>query len=173
MRADVERAMSLSAAYFRSQVWPLFADRLGGGELVPVESVTDSEFAKLLDTQAGIDGWQAVSTGGVRGIASRVQIGTCWESWTIRSHLSSGRPTERDKLINADITLLRPSFHIQAYTESLHLPPAGAACIRTADLIRLLMVSTDGEMTNPVDGNRFVPVWWSDAIVQGYQVWRA
>ncbi len=166
-----ERNMSLSATYFRDQVWPLFGERLGGRELIPVESVTDSEFAKLLDTQAGIDGWQIVAAGGIRGIASRVQVGTCWRSWTIRTQTRNGGRTERDKLLEVDLTLLRPSYHIQAYTESLQLPPTGAACIRTADLIRLLLATSNEEKTNPQDGNRFVPLWWRDALDEGYQVW--
>lgn len=170
--SDIDRRLSQSAAYFRAEVWPLFHDKLGGGELVPVESVTDSRFAKLLDTQAGVDGWQVVSTGGIRGIASRVQVGTCWRSWTIRSQTANGGRTERDKLLDVDMTLLRPSFHIQAYTESWHLPPTEAACIRTVDLIRLLIGTSNPEMTNPADGNRFVPIWWKDALAVGFQIWR-
>jgi len=164
--------MSRSADYFRRRVWPLFVDRLGGGELVPVESVTDSYFAEVLDIQAGIDGWQLVAVGGIRGIASRVQVGTCWESWTIRSKTRGGGRTEIDKLLEIDSTLLRPSLHIQAYTLSYQQPPTAAACIRTADLIRLLLAKDESdEKINPVDGNRFVPVWWMEAATHGFEYW--
>lgn len=172
MVSNAEMNMGLSARYFRDEVWPLFEERLGGGRLVPVESVTDSEFAKLLDTQAGIDGWQLVSDGGIRGIASRVQVGRCWRSWTIRTKTRYGGKTERDKLLDVDLTLLRPSLHIQAYTASLREPPSAAACIRTADLIRLLVATSSREMSNPQDGNLFVPIWWDDALAQGYEVWK-
>jgi hypothetical protein len=172
---DVERVISASALDFRELVWPRFAAALGGGSLVPVESVTDSAFAKLLDTQAGIDAWQVVGTGGLRGVASRVQWGgTCWDSWTVRTQRVSGARTERDKLIDPDFTLIRPSYHIQAYVDGRGGRLLAAACIRTNDLVRMVLGGLVGpERTNPVDGARFVPVWWDAAEQEGFQVWRA
>lgn len=175
MNQAVERAIGASAADFRAHVWPRFADRLGGGELIPVESVTDSMFAKLLDTRAGIDAWQVVADGGLRGVASRVQWGPmCWDSWTVRTQRVSGFPTERDRLIHADYTLLRPAFHIQAYFEQRGGRLMGAACIRTLDLARMVIAGLHGpERRNPVDGTLFVPVWWQTAEDEGFEVWRA
>jgi hypothetical protein len=171
--ATIDRAIATSAKDFQRLVWPLFADKLGGGTLVPVESVTDSRFTKLLDTEAGIDAWQLVGSGGLRGLASRVQWGpTNWRSWTIRTRRPSGRPTERDKLINADISLLHPTYHIQAYLAAVGGPVLGAACIRTADLARLLLNGKHGsERPNPVDGAWFVPVWWDDAQAEYMETW--
>jgi hypothetical protein len=169
----VERVISASALDFRAKVWPLFADHLGGGELVPVETVTDSAFTKLLDTQSGIDAWQVLGSGGIRGLASRVQWGpTCWESWTVRTNRVTGARTEIDKLLEVDATLLRPAYHIQAYLSGPGGVVLGAACIRTTDLVRMLLAGVHGpERRNPVDGALFVPIWW-DAASRECEVWQ-
>lgn len=167
--------MTQSAQDFKAVVWPRLAPGLGGGELIPVETVTDSPFARLLDMEAGIDAWQLLQTGGMRAIASRVQWGlTCWETWTIRRRRINGSQTEYDKLINADLTLARPGLHIQAYLARRGGPLLGAACIRTADLIRLLLAGKHGEeRVNGQDGVPFIPVHWDMAMDQGYTVWKA
>lgn len=173
MSLAVDRAMGASALDFRERVWPIVSRYLGGGDLIPVEAVTDSLFAKLLDSQAGIDGWQLVGSGGIRGIASRIQWGaTCWRSWTIRTRTTSGARTEYDKLVDADGTLLRPAYHVQAYLDQRGGAVLAAGCIRTNDLIRLLLAGRHGpERRNPTDGTYFVPVWWDDAA-SDYEVWR-
>lgn len=175
MRPSVEAAISASARDFREHVWPLLAGGLGGGDLVPVETVSDSMFTRLLDMEAGIDAWQVVTGEGIRGIASRIQWGgTYWESWTVRTRRPSGVRTERDKLIHADQTLLRPSYHVQAYLDGVGGAVLGAAAIRTNDLVRLLLAEQHGsERFNPVDGAAFVPVWWQAAEEAGFEVWRA
>src|SRR5690606_2785567 len=73
MTSVVERRIGWSARAFKDLVWPSFADDFPG-ELMPMESVADSHFAKILDMRAGIDAWLLLpESGPVRGIASRVQ----------------------------------------------------------------------------------------------------
>lgn len=175
MTVAVERVIAASARDFRDIVWPCFAERFQHGSLIPVESVTDSNFTRLLDQQSGIDAWHVVSTGGIRGIASRVQWkGRFWESWTVRTRLRSGRPTEYHKLTTLDMTLLRPAYHIQAYLVQPGGPLRGAACMETTGLIRMLLAGKHGkELPHPDGQSWFVPVWWDDAEREGLEVWRA
>src|SRR5690606_6164676 len=85
VRAEVARDLSRSAAAFRDIVWPEIKQWCRGGEIIPVESVTESGFASALDQLAGIDAWQAVEDIGMRGIASRVQwVAKPYRSFTIR-----------------------------------------------------------------------------------------
>lgn len=119
MRADVAAALSKSAEAFHDTVWPVIADGLGGGELVPVESVTSTAFAQDLDVLAGVDAWQVRRPDGMRPIASRVQAGWGkWETFTIRWSLLSGGRTEIDKRLDAiRLGFLFPSLTVQAYLD--------------------------------------------------------
>src|SRR3989304_1287929 len=74
MRPDVADALKASSRAFVEVVWPVVGPGIGGGELVPVETVTASGFAKDLDTLAGVDMWQVVRPEGMRPIASRMQL---------------------------------------------------------------------------------------------------
>jgi hypothetical protein len=119
MRAEVAAALTRSAAAFHDVVWPAISLDLGGGALVPVESVTSAGFAKQLDVLAGVDAWQVVDESGMRPLASRVQAG--WgriNTFTIRWSLPSGARTEIDKRIDAIRDgYLYPAVTVQAYLD--------------------------------------------------------
>jgi len=167
----IEEAIRRSSAEFRSTVWPHFSDALGGGELLPVESVTESGFAKLLDTLAMTDAWQVVNETGMRGLATRVQwTSTAWCSWTVRYKLPSGRETEYHKLLREG-PWQRPHYIIQAYVCDGQL--LDAAGIQTRDLqVMLLNGWHDEPRRNPQDGTLFIPVWWKDVEARGLNVIR-
>lgn len=116
--AGLER-MSDSAFDFKRVVWPAISGWLGGGELIPVESVTDSKFASLLDQRSGIDAWHLSNEHGIRGIASRVQWTTRpFDTFTIRVRVRSGAPTELHKraaAISSNGGWLYPHLTVQAY----------------------------------------------------------
>ena len=118
MRSDVAASLTKSAESFRSLVWPRISDACGGGELVPVELVTEAEFSRSLDVLAGIDAWQIVTGTGMRGIASRVQLtDRLWNTFTIRYSLRSGAATEFHKRSWALQTNgLLPQLWAHAYT---------------------------------------------------------
>lgn len=168
-------ALRASARDFRDQVWPLVREHLGGGDLEPVESVTDSRFATHLDTLGMTDAWQVVSPLGLRGLATRIQwrdSSGVFPTWTVRYELPSGQPTEYHKLI-ADGEWHRPSFVIQAYLETRGGAVIAAACIATADLRALLLEGLHGQpLPNGRDGNLFVPVRWDIAERRGCPIWR-
>ncbi len=169
----IEQAISRSAEAFRTQVWPHLSDQLGGGELVPVETVTESGFARLLDTLAMTDAWQLVNDQGLRGLATRVQWlepdAPLWCSWTIRCKTRWGGDTEIHKLMR-DGEWQRPHYIVQAYIVDGECAAAGA--IRTNDLIRILR--SDAYVpeirTNGADGNLFHVIWWHKAIASGLDV---
>ncbi len=57
MNGAVERAMHRSSKDFIEVVWPSLGPVLGGGNLIPVETVTANDFTATLDRTAGIDAW--------------------------------------------------------------------------------------------------------------------
>ena len=144
MRADVVRDLSASAFDFTRVVWPALAPKLGGGEIVPIEAVSHAGFNKELDTLAGIDAW-LIRRGkaSICGVASRVQWGRAWNTFTIRISRPSGASTEYEKRLraidNRDHGFLYPHYTIQGYIED----PKGegellsACAVRTLDLFTM------------------------------------
>jgi hypothetical protein len=144
MDAAVAQKLTASSNDFLRVVWPTLSRRFGGGEIYPVESVTEKGFAKQLDVLAGIDVWHVVRNEGMRGIASRVQwTDSPFDTFSVRYALASGQPTEFQKrlhaLRNQARGFLLPEFTVQAYVA----PPKGegallsAAVMKTSSLIYL------------------------------------
>jgi len=145
MDAAVARKLTASSSDFLRVVWPVLSGRFGGGEIYPVESVTEKGFAKQLDVLAGIDVWHVVKNEGMRGIASRVQwTHSPFDTFSIRYATGSGNPTEYQKrlhaLRNKDRGFILPEFTVQAYVA----PPNGSGSLlsvgimKTASLIYLI-----------------------------------
>jgi hypothetical protein len=171
-----ETDLSASAKAFKEIVWPKIIGMCGGGELIPVEGSTDTELAKKLDQMAGIDAWQVQAAKGIRGIASRVQFGAAYGSFTIRAARASGASTELEKrryaLNNPDVGYIFPALTIQAYVENDQL--IYACIIKTADLIRSAddryeWVRFEREKNND-DGNVFLKVWVEWLKAEGIEV---
>ena len=185
MRSDVVRDLSASALDFSRVVWPALAPKLGGGEIVPIEAVSHDGFNKELDTLAGIDAWLVRrSKAAICGVASRVQWGRAWNTFTIRISRPSGASTEYEKRLRAidsrDHGLLYPHYTIQGYVED----PKGvgdllsACAVRTLDLFTLARrLYERGEFTNVKNNPRCgwglrtayskeVLLWVSWAMVQ-------
>jgi len=86
------------------------------GDLKVVEGITIEEMAKLLDTLAGIDVWYINKLNGMRGIASRIQTGPNYRTFTIRNKRRSGAKTEYEKRkIAIEKGYLYPYLTVQAY----------------------------------------------------------
>jgi hypothetical protein len=116
--------LSNSASDFVRIVWPNIcaADGIGGGRIIPVEAVSADDFASELDVLAGVDAWQIVENNrGMRGIASRVQWGNNFQSFSIRYSTPSGAETEFQKrlraLNNPDEGYLLPHLTVQAFLD--------------------------------------------------------
>ena len=169
-----------SAFDFIRVVWPAIKSKCGGGELIPVETVTDSKFTKLLDIKAGIDAWQAHQEKGIRGIASRVQWGCKFKSFTQRALLPSGVETEIHKRLRTFRNkngYLFPYLTIHAYL---------CAPRREGELIYICVVKTEDlyqyidyriknnipldRQINPEDGNKFDIIWVNELKKYGIKV---
>lgn len=174
MRSDVARDLSRSAKAFQDVVWPAIADYTGGGELVSVEGVSATEFAKALDVLAGIDAWHLLSNDGrMRGIASRVQWmapgKSPWNSFTIRKSRTSGASTEYVKRMHALRNWrdgwLFPGLTVQAYLEQGTDKLLSVGVVRTLDLFKHVETGRQGmdwlERSNSVDDNVFIVVYWN------------
>ena len=164
MRLDVAKDLTASAACFKGVVWPEIKAMCGGGYVIPVEGVTVSEFAKTLDTLSGIDAWHVVDGLGVRGIASRVQWGKDWGTFTIRKSRANGAKTEWHKIAEAKESIsrgfIRPHLVVQAYISGTREKPNGLAAayiISAPDLYRLCDEKFKGkawEERTVYDGNK-------------------
>ena len=177
---DVDKAIEDSSNDFVDTVWPRIKDSMGGGSIVPVETVTDSEFARALDFLAGIDAWHVLHNNlGMRGIASRVQWGERngerakgnfgewgYQTFTIRYSTANGGKTEWEKRIYAICAepgeVLFPYITSQAYLDTVGGRFLSGAVINTQELITLAVAHT--HELRPVavrGGNQMLVIKWS------------
>lgn len=115
MGRPFEQALNDSINDYQQHIKPVL-EQLLGGSLISVEGDTLSETADLLDRLAGIDLWWVNEQHGMRGIASRIQPGRNWRTFTIRKERESGVKTEYEKRKHAiDNEFLYPAITYQAY----------------------------------------------------------
>ena len=166
MNAEVREAITWSAAAMQNAVWPVVGSMVGGGRLVPVETVTSAGFARELDLFAGIDAWQIIDQAGiVRGLASRVQERVNYRTFTIRYKLASGRPTEYQKRLaelDARDGRLRPHLICQAFiTDKTRPEVLSAAVARMSDVINAVRMGYATAEKRAPGGNVFRIIPWS------------
>lgn len=184
--SSIKDKINASADAFHTKLWPLIETKLGGGRLVHVESVSDSDFFKqVLDMYGGIDTWHVNDEKSlVRGLASRMQrTKRVFRTFTIRYRKQSGNNTEihkRMKSLQQPGQWLHPSLVLQGYFAPLdggrYGQPMAAAIARMDDVIRVICDGDKGkDYRDPGDwyidttsakwGNRdntefaVVPVW--------------
>jgi hypothetical protein len=173
MKPDVRNALTSSARDFSEIVWPAIRDACGGGELVPVETVTDSGFANDLDTLAGIDAWQIRRPDGLmRGLASRVQWGKPYNTFSIRYALRSGGLTEYAKRRRAiEEGYLFPALTVQAYLSEKHGQLLSAAVADTRELYEYiaehLKLRHQAVRVVQYGSNDFIAVSWDAYLAAG------
>ena len=169
--------MKDSSKEFKAAVWPLIAPSFPEGSIIiPMEARTDSEFAKMMDIYAGIDLWHVDVKGQrIRGIASRVQWGRAYNTFTVRRSRPSGNPTEWEKrreALNSDEGWLCPSHTVQSYVKL----PRGSGkvmsvgLIKTRDLFDYLEEPNNQQWERNDDGTTFFKVPWWRLKKQGYPV---
>ena len=79
------------------------------------EYIRPGELAQVLDMRCGID-YLLVTADGVRGIASRIQHGHCWRTFTVRASKTNGATTEYEKRSVALLhDFIYPYWTVQAY----------------------------------------------------------
>ncbi|MEO6891008.1 MAG: hypothetical protein ABI324_18640 [Ktedonobacteraceae bacterium] len=116
------RVKSLSDTMFDFQrlVLPKITSWCGNGEFKVIEGQAGDSLAEDFDVWAGIDVIQKMSDlGAIRGIASRIQWGRDYSTFSIRASRSTGTKTELEKrtvaLAHLDKGCLFPHITVQAY----------------------------------------------------------
>lgn len=173
---DATKNLWDAAFDFNRVVAPLLAEWLPPGDYIPVEQ-DSSRAGRAVDVVGGVDGWYVTDETKLQGIAHRVQYGAAFSSFTVRSRLPSGNPTELQKRLEAlerqEEHFVVPHFTVQAYVDRRRTGRLlMALMVRTADLFRFLLDHLDmaEERTNPEDGAKFLVVWASDLQAAGLEV---
>jgi hypothetical protein len=103
-----------------------------------VENMAD-EMKRALDIEAGVDLWLVQNAGGIRGVASRVQRGKNWRTFTIRKERRTGVETEYAKRREAlENELLYPALTLHGYVTSDGVALLGFGVAQTRDLIAMI-----------------------------------
>jgi len=111
--------------------------KLTGCEFMCIEGNHSIESQRMLDIMAGIDSWMYKEKYGVIGIASRIQKGINWETFTVRKSRESGTKTEFDKVSKAiENGSIYPFYTVQAYIKDSKIE--GMAICRTKSLYQLI-----------------------------------
>lgn len=148
-------------------VLPAIQHVIGKGRVRLVESITDNEVANDLDMHAGIDLYTLHESGGLVGVASRVQYNRAYPTMTVRETTAGGGMTEYEKrrrAIRSQGEIIYPYWTCHAYVNEL---AAGgyalrlAAVAKTADLIAAIDPSKTEKRRAP-GGNTFFVVPFRD-----------
>jgi len=143
------------------------------GDLKVVEGITIKPMAKMLDTLAGIDIWYINKSNGMRGIASRIQTGPNYKTFTVRKKRESGAKTEYEKRkIAIEKGYLYPYLTVQAYvTDDNKL--LSFAIAKTKDIIDAIDAGLwHKNHTGPdqIGQAEFYVVNWQDMKNAGYEI---
>lgn len=146
------------------------------GDVISVELATAEKYKDLItlfDTLAGIDAWIINKKTGIQGLASRIQWGKDWQTFTVRYKLPSGNETEYHKRLRALKTgeYLYPEYTLQAYISE---PRTGylrsLAIVKTIHIFDMIEAGICWEMPNSKDGNIFLCVKWKKMQDKGYPI---
>ena len=173
VREVVKKDLDDSAYDFTRVVWPAISKWFKKGKLIRVEDNPENDFLQVLDAYSGIDYWNiSYQDEVIQTIASRVQWGKRYDSFTIRYERKSGAITEYEKRIKAITTntCLYPNFTVQAYiTERRVGKLLSVGAVKTINLFTFLSKQDEYYIqthlfTNPTDGNLFIAVFWSELL---------
>jgi hypothetical protein len=118
MRSDVAQALHTSIHDMEHTVFPILRRECTAfqqGRLMSIEAMNNS-LSTLLDMHTGIDVLHMRSGHGIRGIATRVQYGEDYRSFTVRTHRPSEAQTEYGKrLASIKGEYIYPYWTLQAY----------------------------------------------------------
>lgn len=131
------------------------------GDLYSVES-SDNEILQMLDNFSGID-LIVLRDKALRGIASRIQWGNNWDTFTIRLKRYTGTKTEYQKRIESiERGEFFPALTLQAYMNNREDNKLlSMAVIKTIDLYEL--IETHNELFQKrTSDNEFLFIKWDD-----------
>ena len=169
--ATKDTDMRLSMKYVE-QAAPIVGLLMSGWELVPVEGQTN-EVCRVLDMECGIDYLlYSKYSGQVYGLASRVQYGRNYRTFTVRKERESGAKTEYRKRIEASTYGgLSPYYTMQAYVKDGEIN--GLALVKTEDLLKFIEkgLADEGKTGTNKDGQAtFYICDWDKLREAGYAV---
>jgi len=172
MRIEVSQDMKWSSKLFIETIWPMISGVVGGGDLMQMEGRPDQQLARELDMRSGIDAWQLMPCGQMRGVAARVQQSNKdWATFTIRLSRDSGAKTEfqkRYEAINDGRGLIYPHLTVQGYSETKTGPIISVGICRTVDVIDFVKKGLNE--INRTTNASFAVCRWDRMRSEGYRV---
>jgi hypothetical protein len=171
-----------STADFVDLVWPAlqtYCRDLQRGDLFIVEGGSDPLHFDL-DVRAGIDGLQRGAYA-LRGLASRVQWGKDYQTFTVRLARPNGSTTEFEKrqevLNHLDQGYLYPFWTIQAYVSRPGGRLYSVGVAKTVELYRY--IAQRAQEGPPLQqqhagkgGETFLIIPWEEYLAAGYYLFR-
>ena len=165
---DMQRSM-----LYVEKARPIIQKLLPGWTLSVVEGISDNKICTLLDLDCGID-YLLHRESFVFGLASRVQYGKNWRTFTIRKMRESATKTEYEKRKSAiAVEGIIPKYDMQLYVDSNNEEILGLAIAKTKDLIEFIECGYAEEKATGMDKigqAKFYICSWDKLKELGYTV---
>lgn len=135
--AAVLNDMGRSLGYVKEKIRDVVKELLPDWQLKAIEG-ENNEICRMLDMSCGIDYlFYSQTKSQIYGVASRVQYGQNYRTFTVRKSRESGVITEYEKIKLAMYhKSIFPYCHIQAYITNERV--TGLAIVKTVDLIHFI-----------------------------------
>lgn len=142
--------------------------KLISGSLYSIEK-SSNEILLWMDIYSGIDIVRKNSDG-LQGVASRVQFGHAYNTFTIRSERHTGAKTELEKrLKQIESGYFYPALTLQAYFDDrIFMNLLSIAVIKTVDLYQAIVKGK--KVYTQRSDNKFKFMHWHDLLGFGYPV---
>jgi len=171
--SKVDRRIENTRNNFERFVWPEVRDLLAPNsqyvDLIPTEGVDDN-LRNAFDTISGVDFWAVKSGNEMVSIASRVQPGHEFPTFTVRYELESGNDTEHQKRMKQYHSKLShlPTYTVQAYIDPTIEALQNFAFVETKQLYdyisrELCPIGKDEVVERRGEAN-FYAVEWSELV---------
>ena len=172
MKAETVKNDMTESSKWALSAEPIVRGLLSDWHLVPVEGKDDT-VSRILDTACGIDYLLCSPTApNVYGVASRVQYGKNYRTFTVRKERESGAETEYSKRIKSIAHGgLSPYYTMQAYVEDGEI--SGLAIVKTNDLMEYIERGFADQAKTREDKAgqaKFYVCGWDDMRRAGYSV---
>ena len=172
MADTFEQSMAKTMSDFDSKVLPILRKNYPGMKYVEIEGHANDKVTRDFDVYAGIDVYRVrPDVYEMIGIASRIQRGKAWRTFTVRKSRNSGNITEYTKRKRAiQAGSLYPVLTLQAYIDGEKVI---IGMVRTRDLIDYI------DKYNPQVKRTGQGQWgqaefyicpWDDIKARGYKV---
>lgn len=163
--------MNISSSWV-DKAKPILKTLLSDWDIVQVEG-EDNAACKILDQSCGIDYLlTSPKSSLILGIASRVQYGKNYRTFTVRKSRESGVLTEYQKRQQAiSLGAIYPKYTMQAYVQGEEID--GLAIVRTADLIEFInrgYAEEKSTLSDKVGQATFFVCKWDIMKFAGYEI---